>query len=160
MGCSESLLSKLENDKVQPSLHMLHEIVAKLGTTIGAMFSDGYGGERVVLRASERPIITMNSLRETEGVRLECLIPHPDSKLLYGSIHVVEPGGGSEGDIQHQGEEVGYILEGELDLTVDRKTYRLRVGDSFFFESHLPHSYRNPGKVATRVIWVNTPPTF
>jgi len=36
----------------------------------------------------------------------------------------------------------------------------LRAGDSFHFPSEVPHGYRNPGRVRTRVLWVNTPPTF
>lgn len=160
VGCSESFLSKVENDKVRPSLQMLHRIVSELNTSIGALFSDGYGREHVVLRAKERPILRINSREKVGGVRFECLIPYPDSKLLYGSIHVIEPGGGSEGDIKHEGEEVGYVLEGDFELTVSKKSYRLSPGDSFFFESHLPHGYRNPGKVVTRVLWINTPPTF
>lgn len=160
VGCSESLLSKVENDRVQPSLQMLHRIVAELDRTIGELFNDGYAPDHVVMRSDERPMLRMNSIRKSSKVRLECLIPYPDSKLLYGSIHVVEPGGGSEGVIEHRGEEVGYVLEGELNLTVDGKTYHLRPGDSFFFESHRPHGYRNPGKITTRVVWINTPKTF
>jgi mannose-6-phosphate isomerase-like protein (cupin superfamily) len=36
----------------------------------------------------------------------------------------------------------------------------LQTGDSFYFSSSVPHSYRNPGKTVTRVLWINTPPTF
>ena len=160
IGCSESLLSKVENNKVRPSLRMLHNIVTELDTTIGALFVDSYAHDHVVMRANERPTLGVKGGRRSDGVRLECLIPYPDSRLLYGSIHVVEPGGGSEGTIKHQGEEIGFVLEGEFELTVDKQTFRLSTGDSFFFESHQPHGYRNPGKVTTRVLWVNTPPTF
>jgi uncharacterized cupin superfamily protein len=84
----------------------------------------------------------------------------PGLQFLYGSIHVVDPGGGSAGAISHHGEEVGYVLEGTFELTVKDRTYLLNAGDSFFFTSDLPHSYRNPGTVQTRVLWINSPPTF
>ena len=38
--------------------------------------------------------------------------------------------------------------------------YRLKPGDSFYFESATPHRWFNPGRTETRVLWVNTPPTF
>jgi uncharacterized cupin superfamily protein len=38
--------------------------------------------------------------------------------------------------------------------------YKLGAGDSFAFPSNLAHTYRNPGRKVTRVLWVNTPPTF
>ena len=36
----------------------------------------------------------------------------------------------------------------------------LKNGDSFYFESATPHSWKNPGHKETCVLWVNTPPTF
>jgi quercetin dioxygenase-like cupin family protein len=55
---------------------------------------------------------------------------------------------------------MGYVLEGELELTVDQQKTFVKKGDSFFFLSHLPHGYRNIGSVDARVLWVNTPQSF
>jgi uncharacterized cupin superfamily protein len=49
---------------------------------------------------------------------------------------------------------------GEVDLEVDGKLYRLQAGDSAFFPSSLPHGYYNKSKHITRILWVNTPPSF
>jgi uncharacterized cupin superfamily protein len=80
--------------------------------------------------------------------------------LLQGDIHVIEPQASSDEQISHVGEELGYVIEGELELTLGDTVYMLQPGDSFYFPSTLPHSYRNPGKRVTRVLWINTPPTF
>lgn len=157
VGCSESLLSKIENDKAKPSLQMLHKIVGQLGITIGGLFAERQAAGRIVTRAGERAIIRMD---EAGGVRLESLVPEEGAEILFGSIHVVEPGGGSSGAISHLGEEIGYVLEGVFELTVGSQTYLLYPGDNFFFPSELPHSYRNPGALQTRVLWINSPPTF
>lgn len=160
VGCSESFLSKIENNKVNPSLQMLHRIVTELDFTIGEILSQDIDENTVVMRAGERPIIRIVPNRKTEGIHLEWLIPPGDARLLSGSVHVVHPGGGSLGVIEHEGEEVGFILEGEIELEVDGKTYTLKQGDSFFFRSELPHGYRNPGETIARILWINTPPTF
>lgn len=162
VGCSESLLSKIENDKVLPSLQMLHKIATELDTSIGYLFADPSDHNRIVMRKGERQIIRTGSQgnRRSEGVQLEWLVPYPESGLLSGSIHIVAPGGGSEGLIEHKGEEMGYVLEGEFEITVGEQIFRLNAGDSFFFPSMLPHGYSNPGTVVTRVLWMNTPPTF
>lgn len=160
VGCSESFLSKIENNKVNPSLQMLHRIVTELNFSIGEILSEDIEENRIVMRAGQRPTIRMVPSRESEGTSVEWLVPPGDSRLLAGSIHLVNPGGGSLGTIEHEGEELGFILEGELELEVDGKSYALGAGDSFFFRSDLAHGYRNPGKVLTRILWVNTPPTF
>jgi uncharacterized cupin superfamily protein len=87
-------------------------------------------------------------------------VPPNLGHLLEGNLHILAPGGGSEGVLMHEGEEVGYVLEGELELKVEGVLYILKSGDSFVYRSELPHSYRNSGKTLTKVLWVSTPPTF
>lgn len=162
IGVSESFISKLENDKVQPSLAVLHRLVALLGINVAAIFNTGTegGGPLFVMRAGERPTITTRLRQNADGVVLERLIPQTRNALLQVNIHQVLPGGGSHGLISHVGEEMGYVLEGMLDLTVGDQVCRLSAGDSFFFPSEAPHGYTNPGDQIARVLWVNTPPTF
>ena len=40
----------------------------------------------------------------------------------------------------------GYVISGILDVQIGDEIYRLEPGDSYLFESHLPHRYHNPGK--------------
>jgi mannose-6-phosphate isomerase-like protein (cupin superfamily) len=47
-----------------------------------------------------------------------------------------------------------------LNISLEDEEYRLRRGDSFYFESIIPHSWRNPGRTESSILWVNTPPTF
>ena len=99
-------------------------------------------------------------MERDSSIRLERLTPYAEGQVLDGNIHVVAPGATNGGEIKHVGEEVGFVLEGEFELTVGSKTYRLKAGDSFFFRSELPHSYLNTGTKTARVLWVNSPPTF
>jgi transcriptional regulator with XRE-family HTH domain len=158
--CSESFVSKLENDKASPSFTMLHRLTEILGANVAALFaaSDQTGG--VISHPGSRPVILTDQLRVGKGIKLERLIPYSHSYLLQGNIHHIDTGGRSDGNIVHSGEEVGYVLEGEIELTVDGRRYRAKEGDSFHFRSELPHGYRNVGTKPARIIWINTPPTF
>ena len=155
-NCSESLISKIENGKAQPSLTMLHRIVHSLDITITVLFEESRADRGVVTRAGDRSTFNIDK----QGSRLERLIPPNLGHLLEGNLHILAPGGGSEGVLMHEGEEVGFVLEGEFELMVENVTYILKPGDSFVYRSELPHSYRNPGKTRTKVLWVSTPPTF
>lgn len=159
VGCSVSTLSKIEGHKANPSITMLHRICSALKTNMAALFSPAESMS-IVTRAKDRPRLQTDQLRRGEGIRLEGLIPHTAGSLLQGYIHLIEPGGGSDVELQHEGEEMGYVIEGVLQLTVDGIVYIAETGDSFFFRSDLPHSYRNPTKGQTRILWINTPPTF
>lgn len=157
--CSESMLSKIENDKAAPSFGTLHRIATSLGTNISELYAAANGGESFVSREGQRPILMTDNLRTGKGLQMERLIPYSREHLLQGNIHRIAPGGGSEA-ITHAGEEIGYVLEGEIELVVDGKRVRAKAGDSFHFRSELPHSYRNVGSKTARVLWISTPPTF
>jgi transcriptional regulator with XRE-family HTH domain len=159
-GCSESLLSRIENGNANPSIKMMHRVALALNMPVSGLFQENSDDANVVLRQGERPTIGTDQVRRGRGSKLEALIPSGRGNLLSGYINDIEPGGGSEGVIRHEGEEFGYVLDGEIELTVDKHKYQLRVGDSFYFRSERPHSYINNRKKLARVLWVNTPPTF
>lgn len=157
--CSESMVSKVETGRVNPSLTMLSRLAKALGVNVSVFFADDEASD-VVMRAGTRPRLDSDALRRGDGVTLERLAPYAEGCMLQANIHIVAVGGRSDGVISHVGEEVGYLVEGELELEVDGRRYRLRPGDSFYFPSDRPHGYRNVGETEARVIWVNTPPTF
>ncbi|MFT7059073.1 MAG: transcriptional regulator with XRE-family HTH domain [Pseudorhodobacter sp.] len=158
-GCSESMLCKIETGKVNPSITLLRRLAQALSVNIAALFDDQSVPE-IVQRAGERPRLNDGSLSHGDGVVLERVIPHLTGVTLQADIHEVAPGGASDGLISHQGEEMGYVLEGLVELIVDDQRWRLEPGDSFYFSSERPHGYRNIGRTLARILWVNTPPTF
>lgn len=160
VGCSVSMLSKIECGRTPPSLRILHRISVALETSIAALFSAGPEKELVVYRNGERPVVSVDSPGKPGGVSLERLIPFSPERVLEGNIHTIMPGADNGGPISHAGEEVGYVIEGVLELRAGNTTVRLGPGDSFFFRSELPHSYRNVGTGPAKVVWINTPPTF
>jgi len=157
VGCSEGMISKIENARVVPSLPMLQRLVEALGRDMPSFFGSNPDTPGVVLRASQRPIATTDPIRKGRGVHYERLVPFGAGNLLEGNIHVVKPDGTKQDPITHQGETLGYVVQGSLELTIDGTLYLLHTGDSFFFKNHLTNSYRNPGPREARVLWVNTP---
>lgn len=160
-GLSQSLISKIENNKTSPSISTLHRLAKALGTSVSALFAADKSLDQVTQRPQERPIAgRVQSMVEWDGIEAEIIVPYVRGRLLEGFVFIMEPGGHSGGTLRHEGEECGYVLEGRLELVVDAETYLLGPGNSFFFNSDRPHSYRNPGTAVTRVIWINTPPTY
>ena len=159
---TEGYVSKIENDKVKPSFATLHRIANAVDTNISALFSQPENTGRLVavIPVSDRPVMKFGNSRDGDGIRLERLSPIYPGSLLQANIHVVEPGGGSDEAISHRGQELGMVLEGTLDLYVGDEVHRLETGDAFSFDSGHEHRYVNTGDHVTRVIWVNSPPTF
>lgn len=161
-GCSESLISKIENRKTTPSLNTLHSLTKGLGITIAALLSDNIVSNGIVMREGQRPVLSRIGLGGygVDGVETELLIPFGAESALQATLLRVQPGARSDGMRQHEGDEVGYIVSGEVTLTVDGDNYFLKSGDAFFFSSMRPHGVANPGKSDAMIVWVNTPPTL
>ena len=157
VGCTESMVSKIEAGRVVPSLPMLQRLVDALGRDLASFFGSDPNSPAMVLRNGQRPVAHTDPIREGQRVSYERLVPFGAGNLLEGNIHVVEPGGLKNDPITHQGETLGYVVEGQIELTVEATSYTLTAGDSFFFKNHLTNRYRNPGKILTHVVWVNTP---
>lgn len=92
------------------------------------------------------------------GVQMELLAW--GNTVMEPHLFSIAPGAGSGESYTHEGEEFLYVLRGSLLISLGDKTFHLKAGDSFYFESSTPHTWRNTGKSETVVLWVNTPPTF
>lgn len=155
IGISASALSALERGISKPSIGKLTQIAHALGSTTPELLGVAESEGEMVVRANERVALPL----ETPGVVIENL--YKSSTVLQSQHVIVEPGCGSGEPMTHEGEDFLVVLEGQIDITLDGfESFRLMPGDSMTFESTRPHSYENSGTMTSRVVWVNTPPTF
>jgi transcriptional regulator with XRE-family HTH domain len=159
-GCSESLLSRVENGLVMPSLSTLHRLSKALSVNVAALVEPAHDATCTVYGPQDRPRTSVSGAAEGDGSTAESLAPYAQNRQLEALIVNLPIGGEPCGPFVHEGEEVGLVLEGELELTVDGVSHRVPAQSSFFLHSNRPHSYRAVGGVVCRVIWINTPPSF
>jgi DNA-binding transcriptional MerR regulator/quercetin dioxygenase-like cupin family protein len=156
-GLSVSFLSALERGMSGASIATLQRLTSAYGTTIVELFgpADAPTHGRLV-SAGDRRVLPLGSA----DVRIEQLAR--GTTQLEPQLFVLAPGATSDGSYSHDGEEFMYLLSGSLTVWVgDEERYRLtRAGDALSFPSTLPHRWRNDASGETRVLWINTPPTF
>lgn len=152
VGISVGFLSALERSQMSGSVGTLRKLARFYKTNILDFFDASEPGSRQV-RPADRKV-----LEAGVGVRMELLAW--GETVMEPHLFRIAPEAGSGDPYTHEGEEFIYVLRGELEITVDGEEYRLRSGDSFYFESATPHRWKNPGHKETLVLWVNTPPTF
>src|SRR3990172_12948807 len=119
VGCTESTISKIENDRVLPSLPMMQKLISALDRDMSSFFGLNPETQGVVQRAGERPVTAIDPIRRGKGIKYERLVPFAAGNLLEANIHIIEPGGTKADDISHQGEALGLLLEGQIELSVD-----------------------------------------
>jgi quercetin dioxygenase-like cupin family protein len=76
-------------------------------------------------------------------------------------INAYDEGGGMADPTTHEGEEFVHVFEGEVELTVGNgEPILLGPGDSAYYRSDVPHSFRNAGRGVARFLGVTTPPNL
>ena len=156
-GLSISFLSALERGVTGASVATLQRLTAAYGTTVLELF----GGEDAsprhrLVRADERRVLRLGPAE----VRIEELAR--GTRQLEPQLFVLAQGASSDGTYAHAGEEFIYLVSGAVTVWVgDDESYAMdRAGDALTFPSSLPHRWRNDARGETRLIWINTPPTF
>jgi transcriptional regulator with XRE-family HTH domain len=152
-GVSVGFLSALERGQMRSSVATLRRIARFYRTNILSFFEAAEENPRLV-RPAQRKI-----LETTPGVRMELLAW--GHTAMEPHLFRVRPGGGSGESYAHDGEEFLHVLRGDFEIWLNSgEHYRLKPGDSLYFESSTPHRWKNPGRSETWLLWINTPPTF
>jgi transcriptional regulator with XRE-family HTH domain/transposase-like protein len=152
-GVSVGFLSALERGQMRSSIATLRRIARFYRTNILSFFEAAEENPRLV-RPAQRKI-----LETTPGVRMELLAW--GHTAMEPHLFRVQPGGGSGESYAHEGEEFLHVLRGDFEIWLNNgEHYRLKPGDSLYFESSTPHRWKNPGRSETWLLWINTPPTF
>jgi len=152
-GVSVGFLSALERGQMRASIATLRRIARYYRTNLLSFFDASKKNSRLV-KAPERRV-----LETTKGVRMELLAW--GNKAMEPHLFRIKPGSGSGEPYTHEGEEFLHVIRGEFEIWLgDEEHYKLKPGDSLYFESSTPHRWRNPGSKESWLLWINTPPTF
>jgi len=153
---SSPYLSQLENEKASPSIATLRRIASALNIRIVDFFTDELIEDPPILPESNW---TRLVLPDWEA-ELHQLVHIVGNKRMQPFHTKVPPGGGTRKQYAHPGEEFGFIVDGELMLTLGDETHRLLQNTAVYFSSLLPHSWRNLSDRPCRLIWVISPPSW
>jgi len=163
VDCSESMISKVENSRLSPSLAMLHRLADALDVTVPDLLLDGEQDNEddvTVFPATRFAVSGAEKDAARAGVWFDRILPLGRDGLLQVQMLHLEPGAEQPRFLHHEGEELILVLDGVLDVIVRAKTYRIGQGDMIYFSSMLDHRYANSGSRTARAFWVNTPPTM
>src|SRR5579862_6972826 len=144
VGISVGFLSAMERSQMSGSVGTLRKLARFYKTNILEFFGAAETGSNVITPANRKV------LEAGPGVRMELLAW--GNTAMEPHLFRVAPHAGSGESYSHEGEEFLYVLRGKLQISVEEKQYRLKAGDSFYFESSAPHQWSNPGNGETVIL--------
>jgi quercetin dioxygenase-like cupin family protein len=54
----------------------------------------------------------------------------------------------------HKGQEMGYLLDGSMELKIGNRLHSAKSGDVIYLTREVPSQWKNTGKGTARLLWV------
>jgi transcriptional regulator with XRE-family HTH domain len=147
-GVSVGYISQLERGNATPTLGTLSQIAAALDVDVEYFVRKPHVAESLT-SAGNRPRFALSG----SSIAYEQIGADFPGHELTSYIMNVPPGYESE-LVKHVGEEIIYILEGEISQMVGGREYIMTAGDSLHYLGEKPHRWSNKTVTLARILWV------
>src|SRR5208282_5023423 len=158
-GLSAAMLSKVERGKLFPTLPTLLRISLVFGVGLEYFFANDQKRHVIgIVRKADRQRFPERPDGRDISFYFESLdFASVERKLsaYYAEFQPLPPGKARLH--HHAGVEFLSVLRGKLELHVGNAEHILDSGDSIYFDSSLPHSYRRVSQKACSAIVVTAP---
>ncbi len=154
-GLSASLISKLESSKLIPTLPTLLRLAMVFNVGLDFFFAEEErNSSATVIRRSERIRLPEKLGGSDEVFTFESLnfgVSEPPFEVFLGEIIAETPNSRFH---QHDGYELLLVMSGEVEVRIGDDVHSLASGDSIYFDSSTPHTYRktSAGKCSVVVV--------
>ena len=153
---TKGFISQIESNLTSPSIHTLDNILEVLGSSLGDFFAESNEEEAYVFGEEDFYIKVDDDLKHM----IKWIVPNAQKYEMEPILIELQPGGKSNEDEPHTGEEFGYVLEGSVVLRVGKKRYVCNKGDAFYYNANKYHYLENTSNQKAIILWVSTPPMF
>lgn len=154
-GVTPSTISQVEKNLIYPSLPALFRIAESLSVEVATFFRDhGEKQEQLVFSKECRSPASLEKI--SRGIADAQLLLPPDIDAPWEVVIIrIEPGKKlSNHFFPHKGEELGYLLEGRLEMEVDNQSFTVNPGDTIYLGKKIPGGWQNTAETAARILWV------
>lgn len=147
-GVSVGYLSQVERGKATPTLGTLTQVAQALQVETDYFVRTPRAVDSLT-RGGARPKFAVDG----SSIEYEQIGAERSGHELTSYVMNVPPGYASE-VVTHVGEEIIYILEGEISQMVGEREYLMGVGDSLHYLGTTPHCWSNKTNALARILWV------
>ena len=154
---SSSLLSQIEKGSANPSINTIKNISEELDIPLFLFFKEELTKDDFIVRKNRRRKIIFS---KEEGTSYELLTSNLLGNIEFMILTLTPGMESSEKKREHKGEEVAYILDGEVSLDLEGENFTLYSGDSAKIDSYMKHRWKNNRNINAKIIFAITPPCF
>ena len=155
-GVTHTTISMIERDAISPSIDTLQAILDALGSRLAEFL----GGLRDGSSSPFYPAQDIPEIGNPETISYRLIgLNHPYRSFQF--LKETYAVGADSGEVlSHVAQEAGFVVSGRVEVTVGNQTRELRAGDGYYFDSRLPHRFRNAHDGESQIVSAVTPPTY
>jgi transcriptional regulator with XRE-family HTH domain/KaiC/GvpD/RAD55 family RecA-like ATPase len=155
VGVTPSTISQIESNLIYPSLPALLKLAEILSVEVSSFFQTRNAvKERFIFPANEAVVVKLTDLPgDTISSKLLTAADF-DRKVEPYLIEIAPQKSVPLHFLMHKGEEIGYLLEGKLQVKMAEGVHDLRAGDVIYLSSETPTQWKNPGTNVARLLWL------
>ena len=149
-GVSVGYLSQVERDNATPTLGTLAQIAQALGVGVDYFIATPRPADALTQADARMRFSIDGSSIVYERIGAE----FPGSQMSSFILHV--PDGFRSETMQHEGEEIVYVLEGNVVQVLEGEEFRMMPGDSLHYRGNRAHAWYNDSGAPARILWTGT----
>ncbi|ACL06852.1 Electron transfer flavoprotein (Etf), alpha subunit [Desulfatibacillum aliphaticivorans] len=147
-GQTPEFIASVESDELSPSVSFLLRLARALGIDPGTFLRDE---EKSAIRDQRAKAYA----KRTQSYSYEVLTPDAENEHLRAFMITIESRKDHKPvEYKHEGEEFVFVLDGDLELTLDSRPHVLKPGESKRFNSEIPHKLKSLSDMETRCLVV------
>jgi transcriptional regulator with XRE-family HTH domain len=155
-GVSNAIISLIEQNRTSPSVGSLKKVLDGLPMSLADFFA---------MELTPRPQIFFAAEELTEIAGSGISYRQVGRDLANRGLQILheryQPGADTgETMLRHAAEEGAVVIRGHVEVTVGDERRVLGPGDAYYFDSRLPHRFRNVGDEVCEIVSACTPPSF
>jgi len=155
-GVTNGTISLIEQNRVSPSISSLRKVLAGIPMSLGDFFTTDFSNTTKVFYGKDE----LTNLGDRD-VQLRLVAANRRDRALSVMREIYAPGADTGDEmLSHEGEEGGVVVRGRIEITVGGSRRVLGPGEAYYFDSSVPHRFRNLGDEACEIVSANSPPTF
>ena len=154
-GVTPSTISQVEKSLIYPSLPALLRIAENLAVDVATLFKEhGRRKKAYVHPVDSRSAISLpKNVKDNAEAEL-MLPPEIDAPAEVTTVRI-RPGKKLPGHFfAHKGPELGYLLSGQLEMTVENQSYKVNPGDTIYLQKDIPGSWNNISEQVAELLWL------
>lgn len=154
VGVTPSNISQIENNQVFPSIPALYKIADHLSVDVASFFQENKILEKTIFHQTDGINITGPNTNK-QNIDITQLTPFDlDGRIELFFIKVFPTAKLSSHFFTHKGEEIGYILSGEIDMVYQDQRHHLQSNDTLYLKTTSPTLWHNKNKDTADLLWI------